>query len=130
MLLFNFYSLSFESLSLISVVFLQINSRINRNSYKILAITFPKTSIIINAKKLNEINANDPNVTNKATIKYNTLNKFSASNFLKDKKSYIHPQNPVNLPSFFFDKNVKYNTMPPTTAKMKATINQILLPIA
>ena len=39
---------------------------------------------------------------------------FSITNFLNVKKSYIHPRNPVYFPSFFFDKNVKYRTIPPT----------------
>ena len=97
-------------------MFLQITSVINNNSYPTLANTFPITNVNRKLKKLVDINANELKVINKAATKYNILNIFSIIIFLNVKKSYTHPKNPVNFPSFFLLKNVKYNTIPPTIA--------------
>ena len=94
-----------------SVVFLQITNVTRNNSYPTLAAIFPNTNVIKNAMKLVDISANDPNVINIAAIKYKIFSKFSIIIFLNVKKSYIHPKNPVNFPSFFLLKNVKYNTI-------------------
>ena len=101
-----------------SVVFLQITNVTRNNSYPTLAAIFPNTNVIKNAMKLVDISANDPNVINIAAIKYKIFSKFSIIIFLNVKKSYIHPKNPVNFPSFFLLKNVKYNTIPPITASI------------
>ena len=94
----------------ISVVFLHITSLTSNSSYITLVNTLPITNVNKNAKKLIDINPNDDNVTNKATIIYSIFNTFSIIIFLNVRKSYNHPRNPVNFPSFFLLKNVKYNT--------------------
>lgn len=80
------------------------------------------------AKKLEDIIANEDNVINTAIIKYNIFKMFSITIFLNVKKSYIHPKNPVYFPSFFFAKNVKYNTIPPITATTAEIIIQTEFP--
>ena len=111
----------------ISVVFLHITSFTSNSSYITLVNTLPITNVNKNAKKLIDINPNDDNVTNKATIIYSIFNTFSIIIFLNVRKSYNHPRNPVNFPSFFLLKNVKYNTIPPIIASITDTIVHIPL---
>lgn len=89
-LLFKNYScesLSFLSSSFfvnflfISVVFLQITSKIKANSYINLATTFPTTKVIRKPMKFEPIIANEERVINKAKIIYTIFNNASINIF-------------------------------------------------
>ena len=95
------------------------------NSYVILIIKFPNINKATADIIFTAIRPNDNKVTNIVATRYVIFNNVSTTIFLKLNVSYNQPKNPVNLPSFFLLKNVKYSAIPPTIATIKAIIDQI-----